>query len=183
MHLGFIIRQKSYERIVHVLRRHPVTFVPTVLLHAALLLLPFAAYWVADMLFPQIVGNATVRVIGILLFSAYLLSIILFFYTQFVIFYLDLWIVTNDRLVDIEQLGLFSRQISELDLFQIQDVTSDVNGFFPTVFHYGNLTVQTASNNVNIVLRNIPHPERLRQELLQLADADRKYHATAHQSS
>lgn len=175
--MSFVIRQKSYERIVYILRRHPVTFVPTIAGHIVLLAVPVALYAVLRSLFPWLFGIPAVYAIGVLLGSVYVLSILLFFFTQFTIFYLDLWVVTNDRIIDIEQLGLFSRRIGELDLFQIQDVTSDVHGFFATLFHYGNLSVKTASVNLNIVFRNIPRPEFIREELLRLANDDRKYHA------
>lgn len=176
MQLSFVIRQKSYEKIAYVLRRHPVTFVPTIVIHTILLLIPPLLYWVIHTLYPQIFLLAGVVVGATLLASVYTLFILMFFYSQFTIFYLDLGIVTNDRLVDIEQLGLFSRRIGELDLYQIQDVTSTVNGFFATLFHYGNLTILTASVNLNIVLSDIPRPEFYREEILRLANEDRKFH-------
>ena len=61
--------------------------------------------------------------------------------------------MTNDRIVDIEQHGLFSRTISEVDLFRIQDVTVDIHGIIATLLNYGNLTVKTASDNIHIIHR------------------------------
>ena len=176
MHLSFLIKQKSYERVEHVLRRHPITFVPILLLFVALLAVPVVVYAMITALFPIILTDPTLYPLAVLLVSAYYLGIYLFFYAQFVDYYLDLWIVTNDRIVDIEQFGLFSRTISELDLFQIQDVTTDVHGFFATVFHYGDVSVKTASANVNIVFRNVPRPNKIREALVRLSDEDRKYH-------
>ena len=86
-------------------------------------------------------------------------------------------IVTNDRLLHIEQEGLFARTISELDLYQVQDVTSEVKGVFPSLFGYGNLLVQTAGAKEVFRMVDIPHPENLRQAILDLAEEDRKFHA------
>ena len=87
--------------------------------------------------------------------------------------------MTNDRIVEMEQLGLFSRTISELELFRIQDVTSEVKGLFPSMFHYGNVLVKTASENSHIIFFNIRNPEKIREELIKLSHEDRKYHMNA----
>ncbi|MBP9695193.1 MAG: PH domain-containing protein [Candidatus Magasanikbacteria bacterium] len=95
---------------------------------------------------------------------------------MFTTFYLDVSVITNDRIVDIEQLGLFANSTGELDLFRIQDVTSEVKGIFATLFDYGTVFITTASNNSNIILHNIHHPNNIRNALIRLAEEDRKYH-------
>lgn len=177
MHMSFVIRQKSYEKIIHTLRRHWVTFVPTTLLFLVLLSVPVVLYFMFKTLFPGFFDGPVAAPLARLFASAYYLGLIMFFYTQFTIFYLDMWIVTNDRIVDIEQLGLFYRTVSELDLFRIQDVTTTVHGFFASLFHYGDVDIKTASVNISIIFKNVPHPDALRQELLDLADEDAKFHA------
>ncbi len=176
MHISSVIHQKSYEKIVHMLRRHPITFVPRVLFFVVLLAVPIAVYVMIETLFPTLFTSDILMAVVFLLGSVYYLATIVFFYTQFTIFYLDLWIVTNDRIVDIEQHGLFSRTVSELDLYQIQDVTTQVHGFFPTLLHYGNVEVKTASSNTGIVFHDVKNPDALRQEILDLANKDRFYH-------
>ena len=49
-------------------------------------------------------------------------------------------------------------------------------GVFAPLFQYGNVTVTTASVNLNIVFRHVPRPNEIREALLQLADEDRKFH-------
>lgn len=176
MQLARLIKQKSYEKVEFVLRRHAITFVPMLALAIVLLAVPAVGYIMIEGLFPTFLTHPLIYPILILSASTYLLSIYLFIFADFIDFYLDLWIVTNDRIVDIEQFNLFSRSISELDLFRIQDVTTDVHGFFATLFDYGNVTVKTASQNVNIVFKNVPNPNFIRQRIIEMADVDRKYH-------
>jgi len=176
MHLSALIKQKSYEHIEYVLRRHWITFVPKILLFLILLAIPVALYALVANLFPNLLTHPLWFPVLVLCASAFLLSVYLFFFMHFIDFYLDQWIVTNDRVVDIEQFGLFARTISELDLYSIQDVTTDVHGVFPTIFNYGDVTVKTASTNVNIVFRDIPNPNEVRRVLIELADKDRKFH-------
>jgi len=146
------------------------------ILFAVLLAVPAIVYLILFTLFGDIIVSPQIYPIVVLVGSAYYLSTYLFFYVYFLDYYLDIWIVTNDRIVDIEQLGLFSRSTSEVDLYRIQDVTGDVHGIFATLFNYGDVSVKTASQNANIIFKNVSNPSRIREDLIRLADVDRKYH-------
>ncbi|MBI5222459.1 MAG: hypothetical protein HY980_03110, partial [Candidatus Magasanikbacteria bacterium] len=147
MQVAALIKQKPYEKIEYFLRRHPITFIPVLATFIILMLVPVALYFLFNNLFPSLLTGAISYPLLVLFASVFYLSVYLFFYGQFIDFYLDVWIVTNDRIVDIEQHGLFSRSISELDLYNIQDVTVEITGFFATMFKYGNLYVKTSSDN------------------------------------
>lgn len=174
-----LIKQKIYETIKYFLRQHPLLFVPTIALFVVLFFVPIIIYFLISALFPDLLANSVIFATAVLAASIYYLSIYLFFFSQFIEFYLDIWVVTNDRIIDIEQQGLFARTISELDLYRIQDVTTEVHGLFATLFHYGNVIVKTASSNSHIVFRNVAHPNEIRQALIQLAEDDRKHHHAA----
>lgn len=176
MIISNLIKQKTYEKVEYLLRRHPITFVPTLFLFTALAAVPPGLYLLINSMFPNIMAGQVFYPLAVLIASVYYLSIYIFFYAQFIDFYLDLWIITNDRVVDIEQMGLFSRTISELDLHRIQDVTVEIHGFFPTMFHYGNITVKTASSGSHFVFHHIHNPNEIRQALIHLAEEDRKHH-------
>lgn len=176
MNVAYLIKQKSYEKVKYVLRRHPITFIPQLLIFIASLVVPILVYLMISNIYPALFDNEALYAAGALAGSIYLLSALLFGYGSFIDFYLDVWIVTNDRVVDIEQFGLFSRTISELDLFRIQDVTTDTHGMFATIFKYGDVTLKTASTNMSIVFKSIPNPNQIRMALLELAHDDFKYH-------
>lgn len=176
MDIRHLIRQKSYEHVRYVLRRHPFTFLPYIALLLILLVLPIIVYFLLENTVPQVFSGERIYTTLVLVASVYYLSVCLFFFAHFVDYYLDMWIVTNDRIVDIEQFGLLSRTISELDLFRVQDVTTDVHGFFATFLNYGDVSVKTASENIDIVFRQVPNPNHIRHELLRLSDEDKKYH-------
>ncbi|MCB9799095.1 PH domain-containing protein [Candidatus Nomurabacteria bacterium] len=176
MDIPSLIKKKPYEKVLYVLRRHPFTFLGNLALFLVMLIAPLVLILISKGLYPTLLDNEVVYAAGILLGSIYYLTTYLIFFIHFVDYYLDLWIVTNDRIIDIEQLGLFSRTISELDLFRIQDVTSDIKGFFPTMFNYGDLTIKTASSNIHIVFRNIADPNNIREHLIKLSDEDRRFH-------
>ncbi|HBU07453.1 MAG TPA: hypothetical protein DEB09_05220 [Candidatus Magasanikbacteria bacterium] len=176
MQISHLIKQKSYERVEFLLRRHYITFVPTIILFIVLGLIPGVVYFLINTLYPGLLEGEIFFPLSVLFASIYYLSLFIFFYAQFIDFYLDIWVVTNDRIVDIEQFGLFSRSVSEVDLFRVQDVTVVVAGFFPTILHYGDVIVKTASTNAHIVFYQVPHPNEVRQAIIELSVEDGKHH-------
>lgn len=177
MLLSNYIHQKSYERIVFKIRRDLITLVPAIVGFILLLSAPFGTYFLIIKTFPDFLTNPIAFALALLFTSVYYLSVGLFFYTYFVNFYLDLLIITNDRLLHIDQIGLFARTISEVDLYKIQDITSEINGFFPSLFDFGDLLIQTAGAQEKFMIFNVPNPEGLRQTILDLAEEDRKFHS------
>lgn len=178
MHYGNIIKQKPYEKIIYLLRRDTITFIPRVLLLVILVGVGYGLYFLLKILFPALFINNIPLAVLTLLGGVYALSVWLFFYTAFVNYFLDIWIVTNDRIIDIHQHGLFARTIAELDLFRVQDVTSECHGLFATIFDFGNVYIQTAGEKERFTFFNVPEPHKIREAIIQLADEDRKFHAS-----
>lgn len=85
-------------------------------------------------------------------------------------YWLDAWIITNERIIDIEQKGLFSREVSEFKLDKIQDVSFDVRGIIPTFFRYGDVQVQTAGSERNFVFYTVPNPQEIKNKILKIHD-------------
>lgn len=179
MHLNEIIKQKPYEKIIYVIRRHWVTYIPTIFLFFILALVPIAVGYILNQTSASLLTEPYSRAFFMLVFSVYELSIALFFFASFIMYYLDMLIITNDRLVQIQQRNLFSRSISELDLFKIQDSTSEVHGAVATIFSYGKLSIQTAGEQKNFMFEAVPNVHTIRRELMHLAEEDRKFHVNA----
>lgn len=52
--------------------------------------------------------------------------------------------VTDENVVDIDQMGIFRNVVSTLRLSRVQDVSVDVKGPMQTLFKYGTISIQTA---------------------------------------
>lgn len=157
------------EGVVLLLRRHWFTFSRRFIVFLALLFFPVIAYlilfsWVNDALDLQ-EGLGALIVVG---FVVYLLSVNLFFFHAWIDYYLDVWVVTNERIMNIEQNGLFSRVVSELPLDNIQDVTVEVKGALATFYQYGDVIIQTAAENAHFHFDNVPRPYDVAKTILQL---------------
>jgi uncharacterized membrane protein YdbT with pleckstrin-like domain len=103
------------------------------------------------------------------LLNTFLLFIWLYVFLIWVDYYFDVWIITNERIVNIEQKGLFNREVSELRFSRIQDVTSVVDGFVPTILNFGDVYVQTAAEEERFVFRQIPDPYTIKDMVMQLS--------------
>ncbi len=176
LYLKKFIAQKSYEKIVYFLRRDTIVFVNQIILFVFLLAIPVGLYFFLQTTFPSLLLDSLIYPLLVLLASVYYLTVWIVFFTAFIDYYLDFWIVTNDRIVNVEQ-RLFARTVSELELYKIQDVTGESKGFLQTMFNYGNVYVQTAGATERFTFEEVPKPREVASRIIALAEEDRKYHS------
>ena len=134
------------EQIIIALKRHKIVIGKKISGFIFGLAIPLALYLVADRFTNWLDDTSSLLyIIIIFVFSLMYLYLLLFIYHSWVDYYLDVWLVTNERIIAMEQKGLFNRVVSELRLNRIQDVSSEVRGFLATIFKYGRIRIQTAS--------------------------------------
>lgn len=177
MSIKTLFTQHPGEKIEFVLRRHPIVFLGPIFVFVILAAIPFVGKAVFLDGKPLALANPLAQAGIVLLIVTYYLGIWVFFLSQFTDYYLDINIVTNDRIIDINQKGLFGRSIAELDLTRVQDVHSEIKGIIPTMLGYGLVTVQTAANEENFHFEQVINPNYIRQRILELAALDRKREA------
>jgi membrane protein YdbS with pleckstrin-like domain len=160
--------QRHNEEVVLVLRKHRITLLPYALHIILLSLLPVLFYnFIAPAAFPALLESAYQKVF--MFFSIIYFGFIwILIFIIWVDYYLDIWIVTDQRILDVEQIGFFNRVVSELDLKRIQDITSNVSGMLPTMFGFGNIQIQTAAEEHRFNLKSIPHPVATRRKIVEL---------------
>ncbi len=101
--------------------------------------------------------------VAIFLGTLWMLLIFMKGFVSWTNYYLDVWVVTNMRLVDIEQRSLFNRKSSTLELDHIEDITVHIEGFFESIIGYGTLSVQTAGHIQEFLINDISDPEESKQ--------------------
>lgn len=161
--------QKTQEKVFLLLRRHWFTyfgFVAVAVIMSVPILFVIILWINRPDYFTATMGN-----IAIIVVFAYILFALAVMLYGFIDYYLDVYIVTNERIVNVEQNGFFRRKISELHLHQIQDVSAKVDGMFSTVLHYGNVYIQTAGERENFVFQSIPNPYRVSKLIVDLHEA------------
>lgn len=103
-----------------------------------------------------------------LLKAIYLMFLVLGLLIVWVMYYLNMQIITNERVVDITQRSLIHHTTSELHLSRIEDVTAEVSGLFGTFFDYGHVYIQTAGETERFVFHLIPNPQAINKLILDL---------------
>ena len=102
------------------------------------------------------------------------LGMLIVFYSVFVMwvhYYLDVYIVTDERIVLINQLDFFHRKVSEAEVENIQDVEIEVKGLFATIIGFGDIRVTTASADQDLIIfDNIGKPYQVKDIILDVAD-------------
>lgn len=86
----------------------------------------------------------------------------------------DVWVITNQRLVDGQKPDWFHEKVSTADLLQVQDVGLDRTGLLATLLRFGDLRVQTAAEIEQFILRKIPRPQDVLAVLDRTRDAARR---------
>lgn len=86
----------------------------------------------------------------------------------------DIWIITNQRLIDSTKRHPFHHQVSSADLVNVEDMTIVKSGVLPTMFNYGNLSCQTAGAQGTFVLYGIPNPSGILEVVDSGRDAARR---------
>jgi len=87
-------------------------------------------------------------------------------------YYLDEWHITNRRVVDIDQVGFFRREIVTFGVEKIQDVKVMYPGIVSNLLNFGTVQVQTAgaSDTEQFLIRGVAKPESIRQLILRCYD-------------
>ena len=156
------------EVVVREVRKHWFIFLVELLPFAILALLPFAIPKLL-MLFAvpvsfEIPWDApTAHILG----GSWLLFVWTGAFKVFTNYYLDLWVITTTRIVDINQRHFFNRQVSSLLLNRVQDVTIDTVGVIRSLLDIGDINVQSAGAVERFRMRGIPHPQTLRDVILK----------------
>ena len=83
-------------------------------------------------------------------------------------YYFDVWIVTSKRIVNINQIGLFSRQVSEMDMERVQDISTKVEGVIATFLNFGDVLIQTAGEITLFHFLKVPNPYAIKDLLMSL---------------
>jgi len=172
----FLIQAEGKEKVIMLLRRHWFVILTKILLWGLVAILPVIFYFLMHDFLVIIIFNEAMQAIFILSVSLYYMYVWLFAFYAFIDYYLDVWVVSTERIVNVEQKGLFSREISEQKLSRIQDVTSEITGFFPTILDYGTVHIQTAGEQARFVFKQVPNPRAVAKKIIMIIEQNRKYH-------
>ncbi|MCL5435690.1 MAG: PH domain-containing protein [Patescibacteria group bacterium] len=171
--LRFLSELRHNERVCLVLREHAIIPLLKVVFWM-LFLFATASLETLIRTYVPLASEALPSAIIAVIRSVFIITAALGLLIVWVMYYLNVQIITNERIVDINQKSLLQHKTSELNLDRFQDVSTEMNGPLPNLFNYGNVRVQTAGEMENFIFENIPDPHHVAKIILELYEQIRK---------
>lgn len=148
--------QRSDEDVIFVVKRHP-----WVLARAGLITIVLIVVMVILILFFGLSYVSSFYIIGLVIFFLFYGSYQWFMFNNY------LYILTNQRIIIIEQNSLFGRKIIEAELEKIQNVTVEVKGAVGTFLNFGHIDLRTAGNDPVMILKMVENPYEIQQKIIK----------------
>ncbi len=162
--------QRKNEKVVLLLRRHWIIIARHIITLGILMIVPVVVIGFLFALGWEIEINGPAYTLAIMFLGFYYIFIWLFYYHEFLDYHLDVWIVTTQRIVSIEQQGLFKHIASEHPIEKVQDVTAELKGKRQTFMNYGFVHVQTAAENQRFIFEEVPDPKKVARIVMEIHD-------------
>lgn len=157
--------QDEEEEVILFLRQHPIVNIKWIVIAILMLTLPsvfsfFPPYTTLPANFQFVVT------MGWYMF--------VFGYTlaKFMGWFFNIYILTDERVVDIDFQNIFFRKISTAKIDEIQDVNIQSSGSFETFFGYGSVFIQTAAEVSQFEFMYVPNPDRVGKIINQMIDLE-----------
>lgn len=170
MKLPFPLQES--ETVLTLCRRHWLFLYPRLLVLALVAIVPVVALWVA--LRAADATDSVGRNVGLVISAIWLLywgvRTLLFKYR----YDNDIWVVTNQRVIDSVRTNPFSLRMSTADLVDVVDTSVNRSGVFRTLFDYGDIECETAGDRHDFSLSAIPHPREVHALIDRERDRERK---------
>jgi len=155
------VNEDPEEKIILLLRRHPVTNLNWVIAAFFMLIAPFFFF-----LFPPLDTVPYDYQFAITL--VWYLITFAFIFEEFLSWFFHVNIITDERIIEVDFHNLIYREITDANIDQIQDVTTQIGGGLRTFLNYGNVFIQTASEVPRIEFEDVPKPDKVARVLREL---------------
>jgi len=153
--------QEQRERIILLLRQHWVTQLPWIAGTFIGLFVPLVFQWLPILNFMP-ANYQLMTVVG------WYLLVIAYLYEQFISWYYQVFIITDERVIDINFTNLIYKELSEAKIENLEDVTYRQGGVLRAVFNFGDVVMQTAGAEREFMIENVPTPNRVVKILNEL---------------
>lgn len=164
--------QHELEEVILLGRRHPVTNLGWMSLVCIGLFVPM--FW-GEFPFFSVLTEVTIMKVTILWYLGLMFYVIL----NFLLWFYNVYIVTDERLVDVDFTGLLNKTVNIAQLDKLEDVNYTQNGLLDSLFNMGDVIVQTASEQKTqdasgelsaFTFEQISNPDKVSQVISQLID-------------
>jgi hypothetical protein len=151
--------QEENERIELFLRRHFLSNLDWIMMSIVSVLIPplgSLLFFVIDLSAFTIPGRFT-----LILLLFYYLILLGYAYINFVMWFYNVGIVTNQRVIDVDLSSLTTKNVAATTIRDIKDVSYHQKGLLSSFFDYGDVFIQTEGLRSNFEFNAVPHPDKI----------------------
>jgi len=156
---------RPWEKVWLVIRRHWIVYAILWLYLFLWVIITISLYFILG----AWIWTNLLQIIFWLFFS-------LFLYIEWLNHELDLFIITNNRIIWVEQKSFLDRTVSECNLWQVQEVNSSTKWFFSNIFNYWSIYIQTAGSSTTLKMDFAPDSLQWARKMLNIVDEYRNVH-------
>jgi uncharacterized membrane protein YdbT with pleckstrin-like domain len=146
------------------LRQHPITNLGWIILSIILFLVPGILETTGLLNFLPSGYPLIIRLAWYLVTFAYAME-------GFFGWYFNVFFITTRRIIDVDFFNLINKRVSDAEIDKIQDVTYSTSGPIGTIFNFGSVLIQTASEQQELSFERVPNPEKVADVLDDLRKA------------
>jgi membrane protein YdbS with pleckstrin-like domain len=150
--------QKEKESIILFLRAHFITNLSWIFITLILLVLPMVILAVLSNFGLDFLSTSIASRFTLVFILLYYLLVSSYVFICFLHWFYNVFIVTSERVIDIDYSDIVIHNIAVASLTHVQDVNYTQSGFISTFFDYGHLFIQTAGDERNFEAFSIPKP-------------------------
>ena len=160
------IQLQNDESVIKTLRRHPVYMVLQII---GIIIIAILILWLLSWLKGMFGATFfTILTVATIIIGALAAFFVFYQYRN------DLWLITDQRLVDSTKRNPFNHEVASADLLNVQDIAISKKGFFPTIFNFGEVRCQTASATQVFTLHGVSDPNAVLELIDQTRDNARE---------
>lgn len=157
--------QDDNEHVVLFLRQHPIVNIKWMIIVAFMITIPSVFVF-----FPPYASlPASYQFV---ITAGWYMFVFGYALAKFMGWFFNIYILTDERIVDVDFQNIFFRRISTAKIEEIQDVNIQSSGSFETFFGYGSLFIQTAAEVSQFEFLYVPRPDKVGKILNQLIDME-----------
>lgn len=149
--------QKSNEVILLFLRGHFITNLPWILIAIIFSLIP-VVFIVLNARFLLLTAIQIPMQFATILILFYYLILLSYVFINFLTWFYNVFLVTNERIVDIDYSSIVIHNVAETKVDRIEDVHYTQSGFIRTLLNFGDVFIQTAGAERVFEALAVPKP-------------------------
>lgn len=151
---------RDWEKVIRVLKVHWLAYVIIwlqvfTMVIISIILFFVLGFWSANLLIISISWMVFLNII----------------YIEWLNYELDMYVITNTRIIGIEQISFLNRNVSECNLAQVQEVNSQTKWLFANIFNYWRVSIQTAWSVAKLSMNMCPNAIEEARKILNIIEA------------